>query len=86
MILGRSHGKHHGASVNPPGLALHSRKTSILIDYQIVARVVTKRHQDLLALFEQGRHDLQLCDISYRLAVPETRDRRVHYGKRNGLA
>jgi hypothetical protein len=80
MILRRRHRKNDGSTTYVPGLALNSRKPSVLLDNQIVPKVIAKRHQNLLTTLEQCRHYLRLCDISYRFAIPEMPDRSIHCG------
>jgi len=70
MILRGCHRKNDGSMSYLACLALNAAKPSVVFNNQIVPKIVTKRHQNLLPTLKQSRHDLRLCDISYRFAIP----------------
>ena len=80
VILRRRDSKYDRTAIHLAGLALNPRKPSVLLNNQVVPKIITKRHQDLVTTLEQSRHYLRLGDISYRFAVPETLYRSVHCG------
>jgi len=80
VILRGRYRKNDRTTIQFAGLALDPRKPSVFLNYQVVPKIITKRHQDLLAMLEQSRHYLRLGDISYRFAIPETLYGSVHCG------
>ena len=80
VILRGRYRKNDCTTIQLAGLALDPRKSSVLLNNQVVPKIITKRHQDLVTTLEQSRHYLRLGDISYRFAVPETLYRSVHCG------
>jgi len=80
VILRGRYRKNDRTTIQFAGLALDPRKPSVLLNNQVVPKVVTKRHQDFVTTLKQSRHYLRLGNISYRFAIPETLYRSVHCG------
>jgi len=78
MVLRRGNRKPYRAGRDAPGLALDSTEDSIGLGYQVVAKIVSKGHQDPVAFFQKRRHDHRLGDIANDFRV-EASDAGIHF-------